>query len=83
MDLRYQGDLSYSIDIPYDMKNYKFRVIVADDEKLIAKNIALSITHANPAFDVVSVVGDGQEAYDLTGLIVIVNLENINYHIKR
>ncbi|MCL2320582.1 MAG: AraC family transcriptional regulator [Oscillospiraceae bacterium] len=47
------------------MKNYKFRVIVADDEKLIAKNIALSITRANPAFDVVSVVGDGQEAYDL------------------
>lgn len=48
------------------MKNYKFRVIVADDEKLIAKNIASTITRANPAFEVICIASDGQEAYELT-----------------
>lgn len=48
------------------MVNYKFSVIVADDEKLIAKNIAANIKRANPAFEVTGIVGDGQEAYKLT-----------------
>jgi len=52
------------------MKNHKFRVIVADDEKLIAKNIAMNIVRANPAFEVVCIAGDGQEAYELTQKIL-------------
>jgi len=48
------------------MGSYKFRVIVVDDEKLIAKNIALNISRINPAFEVVCMAGDGQEGYMLT-----------------
>jgi len=48
------------------MEPHKFRVIVADDEKLIAKNIALNIKRTNPAFDVICIATDGQEAYELT-----------------
>ena len=44
----------------------KFRVIVADDEKLIAKNISRNIEKANDAFHVISLVGDGLEAYEMT-----------------
>lgn len=48
------------------MMNHKFSVIVADDEKLIARNIAANIKRVNPAFEVTGIVGDGQEAYELT-----------------
>ena len=48
------------------MKSHKFRVIVVDDEKLIAKNIAMNIARANEAFEVICIAGDGQEAYELT-----------------
>ena len=40
----------------------KYRVLVADDEKLIAKNIAKSIEQINPCFEVVSICTDGREA---------------------
>ncbi len=43
----------------------KFRVIVADDEKLIAASIARNIEKANDAFSVVSIAYDGAEAYAL------------------
>ena len=42
----------------------KYRVLVADDEKLIAKNIAKSIEQLNPCFEVVSICTDGKEALD-------------------
>lgn len=45
------------------MSECKFRVIVADDEKLIAKSIARNIEQANPAFEVVSIVHGGAEAF--------------------
>lgn len=48
------------------MKSRKFRVIVVDDEKLTAKNIARNITRINPAFEVVCIAADGQEAFELT-----------------
>lgn len=44
----------------------KFKVIVADDEKLIAQNIARKIEQANDAFEVVALAGTGLEAYELT-----------------
>ena len=47
------------------MKNHKFRVIVVDDEKLIAKNIATNISRANGSFEVVATAYNGQEAYEL------------------
>jgi two-component system, response regulator YesN len=40
----------------------KFRVIVADDEKLIAVNIAKNIEKAHPAFRVAGIAYDGAEA---------------------
>ena len=43
----------------------KFKVVVADDEKLIANNIARKIERANDAFEVVAQAGTGLEAYEL------------------
>ena len=48
------------------MENRNFRVIIAEDEKLIAKNIANSITRLNPNFEIVHVASNGQEAYEST-----------------
>jgi Response regulator containing CheY-like receiver domain and AraC-type DNA-binding domain len=48
------------------MKADKFRVIVAEDEKIIANNIAKNITKANESFEVISIAYDGLEAYELT-----------------
>ena len=42
----------------------QFKVIVADDEKLIAKNISRRIEETNPAFRVVSRAGTGLEALE-------------------
>lgn len=39
-----------------------FSVLVAEDEKLIADNIAKSIENANPLFKVVSIVSNGEDA---------------------
>ena len=47
------------------MKNNKFRVIVVDDEKLIAKNISANIARANGSFEVIATAHNGQEAYEL------------------
>ena len=44
----------------------KFKVIVADDEKLIANNIARRIERANGAFEVVALAGTGLEAWGLS-----------------
>lgn len=46
--------------------NRKFRVIVADDEKLIAKNIARKIEQGCDSFEVVAMAGTGLEAFELT-----------------
>ncbi len=40
----------------------KYRVLVADDEKLIAKNIAKSIEQLNPSFEISAICTDGKEA---------------------
>jgi len=48
------------------MGNRKFSVIIAEDEKLIAKNIANSITRLNPNYEIVHVASNGQEAYEST-----------------
>lgn len=42
-----------------------FKVIVVDDEKLIAKNIARQVEQESKSFQVVAVAHDGQTAYDL------------------
>lgn len=47
------------------MKNTVFRVIVAEDEKLIANNIASNITACDASFEVVSVCYDGVSALKL------------------
>lgn len=47
------------------MSEEKFRVIVADDEKLIAKSIARNIEKANAAFEVVRIAYNGAETYAL------------------
>jgi two-component system, response regulator YesN len=44
------------------MKSNVFRVVVADDEKLIANNIAKNITGCDPSFEVVSICFDGASA---------------------
>lgn len=44
------------------MKDEIFRVIVADDERLIANNIAKNIERANASFQVVGIAPDGAEA---------------------
>ena len=41
-----------------------FRVIVVDDERLIANNVAKNISSCDPAFDVVAVCYDGLSAMD-------------------
>lgn len=46
--------------------NQKFKVIVADDERLIARNIARNIEKANESFQVISMAADGLEAYEQT-----------------
>ncbi len=50
--------------------NRKFRVIVADDEKLIAKNISKNIEKANDAFEVIGIANDGLEAYELSSKLL-------------
>ena len=45
--------------------NRKFKVIVADDEKLIANNIARKIEQSCEAFEVVAKAGTGLEAFEL------------------
>lgn len=47
-----------------------FRVLVADDERLIARNIAKNIERANPAFRVVGIAQDGAEALELVGRLL-------------
>lgn len=42
----------------------KFKVIVADDERLIARNIARNIEKANESFQVISMAADGLETYE-------------------
>ena len=48
----------------------KFKVIVADDEKLIARNIARRIQEGNTAFEVVAQAGTGLEALELAGQLM-------------
>ena len=45
--------------------NRKFKVIVADDEKLIAENIARKITQLNGRFEIAAVAGTGLQAWEL------------------
>ena len=44
------------------MTNHKFPVIVVDDERLIAKNIAKNIERCNSSFQVVSIAHNGEDA---------------------
>lgn len=44
------------------MTNNVFRIIIAEDEKLIANNIAMNITSCDPSFEIVSVCYDGESA---------------------
>jgi YesN/AraC family two-component response regulator len=44
------------------MSNNSFSVIVVDDERLIAKNIAKNIERCNPSFHVISIVHNGEDA---------------------
>lgn len=46
------------------MKNNTFRVIVAEDEKLIANNIAKNISSCDPSFEVLAICYDGLSALD-------------------
>lgn len=55
------------------MKNKTFRVVVAEDEKLIASNIAQNITACDSAFEIVSICYDGQTALEM--------IEKFNPHI--
>lgn len=48
----------------------KFKVIVADDERLIARNIARNIEKANESFQVISMASDGLEAYEQTAQLL-------------
>ena len=50
--------------------NRKFKVIVADDEKLIARNIARRVEEGNAAFEVVAQAGTGLEALELAGQLM-------------
>lgn len=47
------------------MENKVFRVIVVDDEKLITRNIAAKIQKTNPAFQVIALAYDGEQAYEM------------------
>jgi len=48
----------------------KFKVLVADDEKLIAQNIARKIEQTNSAFQVVAKAGTGLEALELASQLL-------------
>ncbi len=48
----------------------RFKVIVADDEKLIARNIARRVEAAGAAFEVVAQAGTGLEALELAGQLM-------------
>lgn len=48
----------------------EFRVLVADDEKLIAQNISRRIEELNPSFRVIAIARDGLEALDLAEKLV-------------
>lgn len=48
------------------MNEPTFRAIVADDEKLIANNIANNITVCDPSFEIRAICYDGQSALDAT-----------------
>lgn len=45
------------------MSNPTFRVVVADDEKLIAGNIAKNITDADASFEICAICYDGESAF--------------------
>ena len=47
------------------MDNREFSVIVVDDEKLITRNIARKIEKTNPAFKVIQLAYDGEQALEL------------------
>lgn len=47
------------------MDKREYSVIVVDDEKLITRNIAAKIEKANPAFKVVQLAYDGEQAFEL------------------
>ena len=44
------------------MEERKYRVIIAEDEKLIAKNIAKHIETENPCFKVCGIYSNGEDA---------------------
>jgi two-component system response regulator YesN len=44
------------------MSEKKYRVIIAEDENLIAKNIAKHIESENPSFKVVGIYSNGEDA---------------------
>ncbi len=46
------------------MEDRKFRVIIAEDEKLIAKNIAKHIEEENPCFRVCGIYSNGEDALE-------------------
>lgn len=48
------------------MTTQKFKVIVADDEKLIAQNLARKIEQIHPAFEVIAQARNGLEVLELT-----------------
>lgn len=48
------------------MDKKPFTVIVVDDEKLITRNIAAKIEKVNPAYKVIQLAYDGEQAFDLT-----------------
>jgi len=52
------------------MEIKKFSVLIAEDEKLIANNIANNIARLNPHFEVVGIASNGQQAYDLSHKII-------------
>lgn len=46
------------------MSDGKYRVIIAEDENLIAKNIAKHIESENPNFKVIGIYSNGEDAYN-------------------
>ncbi len=44
------------------MNQYDYTVVVVEDEKMIAKNIAKNIEKANPRFKVIEIFGNGEDA---------------------
>lgn len=49
------------------MDKREFSVIVVDDEKLITRNLAAKIEKTNPAFKVIQLAYDGEQAFELIG----------------